>query len=320
MGDCTRAWVAGKDVTPMSNRAKGAFLTSFGGICWGVSGCIGQYLFSRQHMDSRWLVPIRLFLAGLIMGAFFFFKDRKQFFAPFKNRRNVIDLLIYGIAGVSCSQFLYFTTIQYSTAGIATIMQDLFPAIVLIIVCISGHRAPRLSEIGSIVLALGGVFLLTTHGSLTELAISPIALTAGVLSAFCVVIYNMWPKNLQKQFPTPVLQSWAFLLGGGLALLVFQPWTMGYVPNGCGLLGIACVVIIGNILAFTCYMQGVKLIGAQKASLYSFAEPVTAAIISTFVLGSPFTMWDALGFACIFIMLVLLSLPEKKRSGVETAC
>ena len=73
-------------------------------------------------------------------------------------------------------------------------------------------------------------------------------------------------------------------------------------------------------LAFTCYMQGVKLIGAQKASLYSFAEPVTAAIISTFVLGSPFTMWDALGFACIFIMLVLLSLPEKKRSGVETAC
>ena len=95
---------------------------------------------------------------------------------------------------------------------------------------------------------------------------------------------------------------------------------MGYVPNGYGLLGIACVVIIGNILAFTCYMQGVKLIGAQKASLYSFAEPVTAAIISTFVLGSPFTMWDALGFACIFIMLVLLSLPEKKHSGVETAC
>ena len=56
----------------MSNRAKGAFLTAFGGICWGVSGCIGQYLFSRQHMDSRWLVPIRLFLAGLIMGGFFF--------------------------------------------------------------------------------------------------------------------------------------------------------------------------------------------------------------------------------------------------------
>ena len=303
----------------MSDRAKGAFLTAFGGICWGVSGCIGQYLFSRQGMDSRWLVPIRLFLAGLIMGIFFLCKDRKQFFAPFNSRRNIIDLLIYGVAGVSCSQFLYFTTIQYSTAGVATIMQDLFPAIVLVIVCIAGHRLPRLAEVGSIVLALAGVFLLTTHGSLTELAISPVALIAGILSAFCVVIYNMWPKNLQKQFSTPILQSWAFLLGGGLALLVFRPWTMGYVPNFYGVLGIIGVVVIGNILAFTCYMQGVKLIGAQKASLYSFAEPVTAAIISTFVLGSPFTVWDALGFACIFVMLFLLSLPEKKKADAQSA-
>ena len=60
-------------------------------------------------------------------------------------------------------------------------------------------------------------------------------------------------------------------------------------------------------------MSGVPLIGPQKASLYSFAEPVTAAIISTLVLGSPFTLWDALGFGCIFLMLVLLSLPAKQK-------
>ena len=47
---------------------------------------------------------------------------------------------------------------------------------------------------------------------------------------------------------------------------------------------------------------------------YGFAEPVTAAIISTLVLGSPFTLWDALGFGCIFLMLVLLSLPAKQKN------
>ena len=77
-------------------------------------------------------------------------------------------------------------------------------------------------------------------------------------------------------------------------------------------MGIAVVVLVGNVLAFCCYMQGVTYIGPQKASLYSFAEPVVAALISTFVLGSPFTRWDALGFGCIFLMLVLLSLPEKQ--------
>ncbi len=45
----------------------GAILTTLGGICWGLSGSMGQYLFTRQGMDSRWLVPIRLGLAGIIL-------------------------------------------------------------------------------------------------------------------------------------------------------------------------------------------------------------------------------------------------------------
>ena len=94
---------------------------------------------------------------------------------------------------------------------------------------------------------------------------------------------------------------------------------MGYVPNLIVILGIAAVVLIGNVLAFSCYMQGVKLIGPQKASLYSFSEPVTAALISTLLLGSPFTLWDVLGFGCIFVMLVLLGLPERRPAETEPA-
>ena len=48
----------------MSDRVKGACLTMGGAACWGVSGCMGQYLFTREGMDSTWLVPIRLFPGG----------------------------------------------------------------------------------------------------------------------------------------------------------------------------------------------------------------------------------------------------------------
>ncbi len=301
----------------MSDRVKGACLTMGGAACWGVSGCMGQDLFTREGMDSTWLVPIRLFLAGLILSAFFFVKDRKMLFDPWnfkKNPRNVVDLLIYGLAGVSCCQFTYFLTIQLSSAGMGTILQDLSPVIILLVVCIQQRRGPRVFEIFSILLALVGVFLITTHGSLTDLAISPAALASGVVSACCVAIYTMWPKKLQEQYPTPMLQGWAFLMGGTMFALIFRPWTMNYVPTPMGVFGIFTVVVLGNVLAFSLYMSGVPLIGPQKSSLYSFAEPVTAAIISTLVLGSPFTLWDALGFGCIFLMLVLLSLPAKTKA------
>ena len=301
----------------MSDRVKGACLTMGGAACWGVSGCMGQYLFTREGMDSTWLVPIRLFLAGLILCAFFFVKNRKMLFDPWnfkKNPRNVVDLLIYGLAGVSCCQFTYFLTIQLSSAGMGTILQDLSPVIILLVVCIQQRRGPRVFEIFSILLALVGVFLITTHGSLTDLAISPAALASGVVSACCVAIYTMWPKKLQEQYPTPMLQGWAFLMGGAMFALIFRPWTMDYVPTPMGVFGIFTVVVLGNVLAFSLYMSGVPLIGPQKSSLYSFAEPVTAAIISTLVLGSPFTLWDALGFGCIFVMLVLVSLPAKTKA------
>ena len=304
----------------MSDRVKGACLTMGGAACWGISGCMGQYLFTRENMDSTWLVPIRLLLAGLLLCGYYFFKDRKQLFAPWNwkaDPRNTIDLLVYGLAGVSFCQFLYFLTIQLSTAGIATILQDLSPVLILLVLCLQQRRTPRLFELCSILLALLGVLLLTTHGSLTSLAVSPAALAAGLVCACTVVIYTMWPKRLQAQYPTPLLQGWAFLLGGAAFHLIFRPWTMGYVPSAVGVIGILVVVLVGNVTAFSLYMSGVPLIGPQRASLYSFAEPVTAAILSTLLLGSPFTLWDALGFGCIFVMLVLLSLPARSGSPAK---
>ena len=183
----------------MSDRVKGACLTMGGAACWGVSGCMGQYLFTREGMDSTWLVPIRLFLAGVILCIYYGVRNWRQLVNPWRSWRNARDLVIYGLAGVSFCQFTYFLTIQLSSAGMGTILQDLSPVIILLVVCIQQNRGPRLFEICSILLALIGVFLLTTHGSLTDLAISPAALLSGIASACCVVIYTLWPKKLQQQ-------------------------------------------------------------------------------------------------------------------------
>ena len=40
-----------------------------GGICWGISGTMGQYLFTHEAMHTTWLIPIRLSLAGLLLFA-----------------------------------------------------------------------------------------------------------------------------------------------------------------------------------------------------------------------------------------------------------
>mgnify|MGYP000298476163 CR=1 FL=1 len=120
----------------MTDSVKGALLTMFGGMCWGVSGCVGQYLFTRQGMDSTWLVPIRLFLAGVILCIYYGVRNWRQLVNPWRSWRNARDLVIYGLAGVSFCQFTYFLTIQLSSAGVGTILQDLSPVLILLVVCL----------------------------------------------------------------------------------------------------------------------------------------------------------------------------------------
>lgn len=294
---------------------KGILLTTIGAACWGISGSVGQYLFDVQGMDSRWLVPIRLGISGILILVYCFLRYGKSTLAPWRSRKKAIVMLIYGIAGVSACQFLYFLTIELSNAAIGTILQDLAPIFILAVTCITLKRAPKAFEIISIILAILGVFFLTTHGNISSMSVSRGALIAGVASAFCVMIYNVLAPHLTKDIPVIVAMGWSFLLGGIVTSLLFRSWTINYNPNLYGILGIIFVIIVGNICAFTLYISGVKEIGPQKAILYSFAEPITAAIISTTVLHSGFTIWDALGFALIFAMLWLITMADRKRGA-----
>jgi drug/metabolite transporter (DMT)-like permease len=291
----------------MNKNVKGAFLSILGGACWGLSGSCGQYLFTQQGMDSKWLVPIRLGCAGILLFLFCLIKYGKKTFEPWQTKKNAWDLIIYGLFGISCCQFLYFLTIQLSTAGAATILQDLSPIFILLATCMIDHRRPKGREIGAITLAMIGVILITTHGSLNSSAVSVPALLAGTACAFCVMIYNVEPQKLLEQFPVTILQGWAFLMGGFFFTLVFHIWTISYTPTFLGILGIAFVVLVGNVLAFTSYIEGVHLIGPSKAILYGFSEPITAALVTFLFMGSPFTVWDGIGFLCVFLMLVMIS-------------
>ena len=291
-------------------------MTLAGSSCWGLSGSVGQYLFSVEDMDSKWLVPIRLCAAGAILLVYCFIRfGKSKTMEPWNNRKKAVTMLVYGIIGVACCQFLYSLTIQLSNAAIGTILQDLAPVFVLLYLCIRDNRRPYLLEIASVVMAFLGVFLLTTHGAPGGLAIPLISLITGILSAVCVMIYNVVSPGLTQTIPVTVVQGWAFVLGGVLFFLVFHVWDFHYIPTFRGLLGILSIIFIGNIAAYSLYIKGVLYIGPKRAVLYSFAEPVTAAVISALFMGTRYTVHDYVGFLCIFVMLWMTTFGESSFLG-----
>ena len=284
----------------------GILITLIGGCLWGLSGACGQYLFTQKAACSDWLVPIRLFIAGSAMTLYYLITNRADCKRIWSTKKTAFALICYGILGLMLCQYSYFKAIEYSNAGTATVLQYVSPVLVMITVCIMEKRLPGIIQIFAVLLALAGVFLLATQGNIHQLVISRPALFWGLFSAGTVVLYNLIPRGLMKTYSTPFLLGWAMLIGGIVLCLIRRPWQYHPIIDMQSLLCLAFIIIFGTCIAFSLYMQGVKLIGPEKASLYACIEPVAATFFSAFWLKTAFTPIDILGFFCIISTLFLI--------------
>ena len=151
----------------MSKDVKGTLFTVVAGIAWGLSGTSGQYLMAHG-IFALVLTNLRLIIAGLALVFLSYVTARDKLLVFLKDRKSLLSLLLFALFGLFLNQFAYLSAIQETNAGTATVLQYVCPVGILIYTCIKDKVAPTLAEIVSIVLAIGGTFLIATHGNLTS--------------------------------------------------------------------------------------------------------------------------------------------------------
>ena len=144
--------------TGKNRKAQGVVMTLTGGILWGLCGSCGQFLFQYKEATSNWLVPIRLMGAGILILFLLAVKNKKEILAVWEEPWGRRDILIFSVFGMMLCQYAYFTTIQYSNAGTATVLQYTGPAMILVWLCIREQRKPKLYELVALVCAMTGTF------------------------------------------------------------------------------------------------------------------------------------------------------------------
>lgn len=300
----------------MSQIKKVGILTTLcGGICWGISGCFGQYLFLEKAITAEWLVTIRLILAGALLVAIGLAKDRGKMWEIFQHKQDVKRLLIFSILGMMLCQYTYFAAIEHSNAGTATVLQSLNPLMILAVLCVREKRLPVKIEVAAIACALLGTFLLSTHGNIHTMSLTGTALFLGISSAVTVAIYNLLSGEMLRKYGVYVVVGFGMLIAGAVMTVIVRPWRYAIVWDIQVVGAVFGVVVIGTAIAFALYLKGVSMVGPLMGSLLGSIEPVTAIVVSLMFLGSVFHPIELVGFLLILVTVGGLSLHSGRQGN-----
>lgn len=274
---------------------KGVILAIMAAVFWGVSGTFGQFLFQERGINVEWLITVRMLVSGIILLLYAKLSEKTKIFEIWSNKGDIIQLLIFSIAGMLSVQYTYFAAIKYSNAATATILQFCGPIIITIYISIKLRKIPEIKETLAILLATTGTILLVTHGNFHKLAISNTAFLFGLCSAIALAIYTLQPIKLLSKHTPSVVIGWGMFCGGLVFSFIKTPWDVEGHWDLLAYLYTGAIILFGTLIAFTFYLNSVKIIGGQKASLLASAEPLAATILAVYWLQTPFSSIDWVG-------------------------
>ena len=289
---------------------RGCICAALGGVFWGFSGTCGQYLFAHWPVSSLWLTCVRLLSAGTILLVMALMKDAGEVRQLLRSPKDLALTALYGVGGLMLCQYSYMTGISHSNAATTTVLQTLTIVMVMVITCCHERKLPRWNEALSVVLALAGVFLLATGGKPGQMVLSPKGLFWGLMTAAAMTLYTLLGRPLAKRWSRDTVMAVAMTLGGIVINLGARSWQFDVGLPAKGWLLVAFIVVFGTVVTFALFLQGIRDAGAVRASILSVTEPVSAAILAFFWLGTAFTTADLLGFAAILATVFLLAKNE----------
>ena len=302
----------------MSKIAKGTILTLVAGIAWGLSGTSGQYLMTHGF-PVLVLTNIRLLIAGFLLVLYMVLTNRRKLVEMLKDQKAMMSLMLFALLGLLLNQFAYLKSIYESNAGTATVLQYVCPVGILAYTCLKDCVAPTVTEVLSMMLAVGGTFLIATHGQLNQLSVTPAGLFWGLFAAFTYALYILIPIQLIKTWGSiPVIGVGMML--AGIVLTPFSGvlrfhWQLSMEVY----LALAGIILVGTIIAYTLFLKGTSLVGPVKSSLLAAVEPISAVFFAFLIMHEQFYFLDFVGMFMILSAVALISIKDlilEKRKGI----
>jgi drug/metabolite transporter (DMT)-like permease len=248
--------------------------------------------------------------AFIILFLLIFFRSREKLRVT---RKELPQLVFFGVIGIAAVQFLYFMAISRMHVSFALIIEFTAPIwIVLWIKYVKKRFVPTDMWIAIFLAFIGLLFIAQVWKGRT---LDTIGLIAAFLDAIALSIYFLMGEKLTKTRDIQSLTFFGFAFATLAWLIILPIWKFPFEVFGerinmqgifagydsYGWVLIVWIIVFGTIIPYLFVITGIKTLSASTSSVIGMLEPVLVGILAWWWLREAWLPLQILGGVLVLI-------------------
>ncbi|MBM7662027.1 drug/metabolite transporter (DMT)-like permease [Bacillus mesophilus] len=266
---------------------------------WGSAFIAGK--FAVQSFEPSTVAFLRFLGAAVLLFPIMWMMEKKQIKPTLKDYGL---FAVLGLTGIALYNIFFFLASKHAPVIKSSIFIASNPVLIVILSGIFLKETISRNNIIGMIIALTGVTFIITDGhllSLLTLGFEPIdfVLIGAVISW---ALYSVVGKIVLKKFSAVVSTTYAVAFGTIMLLpfaLMETTWQDVQHASFDAWVAIIHMSVFVTVISFVMYYNGIKEVGAAKASIFINVMPLSAVIMATLFLGEKLTWAHGVGAALV---------------------
>jgi drug/metabolite transporter (DMT)-like permease len=278
-------------------------------LLWGVSGSSAKFLFNSGVTPYQ-VVQLRLTLAAVILLGWLAIRNPALLRIA---RRDIWYFALFGTVGMGACQFTYLFAISKIKVAAAILLQYLAPSFIAVHAVVFARDRLSASTVLALVGATIGCYLVVGAYDLQLLSLNLVGVLSGILSAVTFAWYSIHGEYGMRRYNPWTVLFYALFFAALVWNILHPPLEAFFHRYSAVEWGwVLYIGILGTLLPFGLYLEGVNLIRSTRASITAILEPITAGVVSYVFLKETMAPLQIAGGLLVIGSIVLLQLKQEK--------
>ena len=291
------------------NHRRGYLYVVLAAFMWGLSGSSAKFLFNSGITPFQ-LVQLRLTISTVLLFLCLFIRFPSLLKISLSD---IFYFILFGTVGMAGVQFTYLFTISKIKVAAAILLQYLAPSFIALHSVVFMREKLSRSTLIALIGTTLGCYLVVGAYNLEILSMNIVGIISGILSAVTFAWYAIHGEYGMRRYNPWTVLFYALFFGAVVWNILHPPLeAFMHAYSRVQWIWILYIGVMGTLIPFGLYLEGINLIRSTRASITATIEPITAGIISYIFLNEIMEIPQITGGVIVIASIILLQLKQEQ--------